>query len=103
MNVHRRLFAIARRAAPVVLFLDEIDTITGSRDFGGSKDSSEAVSRRALSTLLNEMDGVGHAGAVGGVGANTVVVVAATNRPWALDPALLRPGEHHHPRLRVGS
>lgn len=75
----RSAFSVARSCSPSILFLDEIDTLCG----GKTRDNE--VSSRVLSTLLNEMDGVtGRGGAV--------IVVAATNRPDALDDALVRPG-----------
>jgi SpoVK/Ycf46/Vps4 family AAA+-type ATPase len=90
----RHIFATARRAAPCVIFIDEIDTLVGSRGLGeagtGGSDDSGGVKGRVLSTLLNEMDGVGIA--EGGASGAGVVVVGATNRPWAVDAALMRPG-----------
>lgn len=82
----RTVFARARAAPPALIFLDEIDAIVGSRGIGGtgSGDGGSAVSTGILATLLTEMDGV--------VSAEGVVIVAATNRKEALDPALLRPG-----------
>jgi SpoVK/Ycf46/Vps4 family AAA+-type ATPase len=86
--VIRRAFTLARSAAPCILFFDEIDSICGSGenggDMGGRGSSAEA---RVLSTFLNEMDGVDILGAKDGV-----LVLGATNRPWTLDTALLRPG-----------
>ncbi|KAG7373527.1 ATPase family associated with various cellular activities AAA [Nitzschia inconspicua] len=84
--VIRRAFALARSAAPCILFLDEIDSIfdTGSNSTGGGRGSSAEA--RVLSTFLNEMDGVDIAGKDG------VLVLGATNRLWTLDAALLRPG-----------
>jgi len=88
----RRAFSLARSAAPCVLFFDEIDSILGSDDAdgsghgmgrGGRGSSAEA---RVLSTFLNEMDGVDVKADDG------VLVLGATNRPSALDAALLRPG-----------
>lgn len=78
----REAFARARRAVPAILFLDEIDAIVGKRGIGSS--ASRDVSTGLLTTLLTEMDGV--------AAADGVLIVAATNRPDALDPALLRPG-----------
>ncbi|KAJ1675752.1 hypothetical protein EV182_000650 [Spiromyces aspiralis] len=80
------LFHKARASSPAIIFLDEVDTIVGSRDFSGtgSNSGSDGVQERILSTLLNEMDGVEDA--------KNVLVVGATNRPDMLDPALLRPG-----------
>lgn len=92
--VIRRVFTLARSAAPCILFFDEIDSILGNSDAssgssahgmnrGGRGSSSEA---RVLSTFLNEMDGVDSSVDDG------VLVLAATNRPNSLDAALLRPG-----------
>mmetsp|Transcript_18354 Transcript_18354/g.51147 ORF Transcript_18354/g.51147 Transcript_18354/m.51147 type:complete len:511 (+) Transcript_18354:944-2476(+) len=94
-RVVRQAFHLARSTAPCVLFFDEIDSIFGScggnggdsGDLGGSGRGSSAEAR-VLSTFLNEMDGVDIAGA----GSDGVLVLGATNRPWTLDPALLRPG-----------
>ena len=79
----RELFAEARKAAPAIIFIDEIDTIGrargGARAFGGHDEREQT-----LNQILTEMDGFsGHEG---------VVVLAATNRPDVLDPALLRAG-----------
>jgi cell division protease FtsH len=79
----RELFAEARKVAPAIIFIDEIDTIGrmrgGPRSFGGHDEHEQT-----LNQILTEMDGFsGHEG---------VVVLAATNRPDVLDPALLRPG-----------
>src|SRR3954467_8716364 len=79
----RELFSEARKVAPSIVFIDEIDTIGrargGARAFGGQDEREQT-----LNQILTEMDGVsGHEG---------VVVLAATNRPDVLDPALLRPG-----------
>ncbi|KAK4217839.1 P-loop containing nucleoside triphosphate hydrolase protein [Rhypophila decipiens] len=88
----RRLFQRAREVAPSMIFFDEIDAIAGQRHGfghgGGTGTSSSGGTSHGglnvLTTLLNEMDGFE---ALSGV-----VVLAATNRPQALDPALLRPG-----------
>ena len=79
----RDLFADARRRAPSIIFIDEIDAIGGRRGsavFGGGNDERE----QTLNQLLSEMDGFDQTAGV--------VVIAATNRPESLDPALLRPG-----------
>ncbi|MEM4632394.1 MAG: CDC48 family AAA ATPase [Pyrobaculum sp.] len=76
----REVFKKARMAAPCVIFFDEIDSIAPAR---GSRDGS-GVTDRMVNQLLAEMDGVGTL--------KNVVVMAATNRPDILDPALLRPG-----------
>ncbi len=76
----REIFKKARMYAPVVVFFDEIDAIAPAR--GYSADSR--VTERIVSQLLTEMDGLSRL--------ENVVVIAATNRPDILDPALLRPG-----------
>lgn len=76
----RETFRKARQAAPCVIFLDEIDAVAPVR--GTSTDSG--VSERVISQLLTEMDGLETL--------HNVVVIAATNRPDIIDPALLRPG-----------
>ncbi|KAK3307104.1 P-loop containing nucleoside triphosphate hydrolase protein [Chaetomium strumarium] len=88
----RRLFQRAREVSPSLIFFDEIDSIAGQRSgFGHNSSSSSSSSSsgghggiHVLTTLLNEMDGFE---ALAGV-----LVVGATNRPQAVDPALLRPG-----------
>lgn len=77
----RELFAKARQAAPCVVFLDEIDTLAPAR---GSYSGDSGVSDRVVGQLLAELDGLQ-------VGAE-IIVIAATNRRDALDPALLRAG-----------
>jgi transitional endoplasmic reticulum ATPase len=76
----REIFRKARQAAPCVIFLDEIDSITPTR--GRSFDSG--VTERVISQILTEIDGLEEL--------RNVVVIAATNRPDMVDPALLRPG-----------
>jgi len=78
----KKLFAQARAAAPSVVFFDEIDGLATSRGAGGEGGSD--VSERVLNQLLHEVDGFQPL--------HGVAVVAATNRPDLLDPALLRPG-----------
>ncbi|CAD6890309.1 unnamed protein product [Tilletia controversa] len=75
----RELFRKARAAAPSVVFLDEIDALTTTRG-----DGSGSVGDRVIASLLTEIDGVESVA--------DIVVVAATNRPQVIDPALLRPG-----------
>jgi SpoVK/Ycf46/Vps4 family AAA+-type ATPase len=88
--VIRRGFCLARAAAPCILFFDEIDAIVGTNDksdsLGGANSRVGSTEARVLSTFLNEMDGVD------GSGDDGVLVLGATNRPWTLDSALLRPG-----------
>ncbi|NHV45569.1 MAG: CDC48 family AAA ATPase [Candidatus Verstraetearchaeota archaeon] len=76
----REIFKKARQAAPCVIFFDEIDSIAPVR--GGRFDSG--VTERIVNQLLAEMDGL--------IPLRGVVVIAATNRPDIVDPALLRPG-----------
>jgi cell division protease FtsH len=75
----RRLFRQARKAAPAIVFIDELDAVGATRgnDISGEKDQT-------LNQLLVELDGFG--------GADNVVVIAASNLLEKLDPALLRPG-----------
>lgn len=77
----RELFRKARMAAPCIVFIDEIDAVAG---FRGSFDEGTRVAERIVNSLLTEMDGLQNL--------KNVVVLAATNRPDMLDPALLRPG-----------
>lgn len=78
----RDLFANAKKAAPSIIFIDELDAVGRSRGagFGGGHDERE----QTLNQLLSEMDGFDQH--------QEVIVLAATNRPDVLDPALLRPG-----------
>jgi len=76
----KRIFQKARQAAPTIIFFDEIDAIAPKRgtDFGSK------VTERVVNSLLTEMDGLEEL--------SDVIVVASTNRPDLLDPALIRPG-----------
>lgn len=78
----RDLFSNAKKAAPSIVFIDELDAVGRSRGagFGGGHDERE----QTLNQLLSEMDGFDPH--------EEVIVIAATNRPDVLDPALLRPG-----------
>ena len=78
----RDLFQQANEKAPCIVFIDEIDTIGKKRDNGGMGGNDER--EQTLNQLLTEMDGFD--------GKKGVVILAATNRPESLDPALLRPG-----------
>jgi len=79
----RDLFQQAQKVAPAIIFIDEIDAIGKSRAAGGMTGNDER--EQTLNQLLAEMDGFNSAEA-------PVIVLAATNRPEILDPALLRPG-----------
>ena len=76
----KELFEVARTAAPCVLFLDELDAIGGKRSLNRSSGA-----RTTVNQLLTELDGVGSDN-------EGVFVLAATNHPWDVDPALRRPG-----------
>ena len=91
----REVFTKARAAAPAILFLDEVDAVVKKR----STDGSSGVEARILSTLLNELDGVGISSDVYETTNSNrtseqrnILFVAATNRPEVLDEAILRPG-----------
>lgn len=78
-EILRLVFTAAEAKAPAIIFFDEIDSVASSRS-----DSSHEESQRVVAQLLTLMDGIGSAA--------DVVVIAATNRPDVLDPALRRPG-----------
>ena len=80
----RDLFEQAKKQAPCIIFIDELDAIGKSRASGGFYGGNDER-EQTLNQLLAEMDGFG-------AGDNTIIVLAATNRPETLDPALLRPG-----------
>ncbi|RLF57997.1 MAG: AAA family ATPase, partial [Thermoplasmata archaeon] len=76
----REIFKKAKQASPCIIFFDEIDSICSTRGM----ETGARVGERVLNQLLTEMDGLEEL--------HNVVVIAATNRPDLLDPALLRPG-----------
>ena len=76
----RKIFERARQVAPCIVFFDEIDSLAGKRGI----DAGTKVTERVLNQLLAEMDGLEDL--------NDILIVAATNRPDMLDPAILRPG-----------
>lgn len=78
----RDLFARARQASPCVVFIDEVDTLIPSRK---DTNADSGVSARVVGQLLTEIDGIESGG-------DSVIIVAATNRPDLIDPALLRAG-----------
>ena len=78
----RSIFQDARAAAPCVIFFDEFDALGGRRTSGGG--GSQAM-RMVVTQLLEELDGVTSEN-------DGVYFLAATNRPWDIDPALRRPG-----------
>ncbi len=80
----RRVFQKARDAKPCIVFFDEMDSVAPAR---GEKGDSGGVMDRIVSQLLAEIDGM--------QSGSDVFVIAATNRPDLLDPALLRPGRYY--------
>ncbi|ESW25502.1 hypothetical protein PHAVU_003G041700 [Phaseolus vulgaris] len=78
----RKTFQRARLAAPSIIFFDEADVVAAKR--GDSSSNGATVGERLLSTLLTEIDGLEEA--------KGILVLAATNRPYAIDAALMRPG-----------
>jgi transitional endoplasmic reticulum ATPase len=83
-RIVRELFHKAQNNLPAILFFDELDALVCDRGDGGDDSSSGGMELRVLATLLNEMDGVSEQ--------EGLLVVAASNRPAAIDKALLRPG-----------
>lgn len=81
----RDLFEQAKQKAPCIIFIDELDAIGKSRGGGNGFIGGNDEREQTLNQLLTEMDGFA-------AGDATVIVLAATNRPETLDPALLRPG-----------
>lgn len=77
----RKVFRKARTASPAIIFFDEIDSLVPKRGIGYG---DSGVTNRVISQLLTEMDGISNL--------EDVVVLAATNRPDIVDPAVLRPG-----------
>ncbi len=77
----REVFRKARMAAPAVIFFDEVDSLSPRRGLGFA---DSGVTERVISQLLTEMDGL--------ITLEDIVVIAATNRPDIVDPAVLRPG-----------
>ena len=98
LRMHRAPPPQAREAAPAIVFIDEIDALGAKR--GAASDGGDgAVAERALSTLLNEVDGVGRdgargegAGEAGGDARSFVFLLGCSSRPEMIDAALLRPG-----------
>jgi ribosome biogenesis ATPase len=78
----RQVFERARSSSPCIVFFDELDSLCPKR--GGSDSSGGGVSERVVNQLLTEMDGLDSR--------RSVFVIAATNRPELIDPAMLRPG-----------
>ncbi|KIW67308.1 hypothetical protein PV04_06572 [Phialophora macrospora] len=81
----RQVFTRARSSVPVIIFFDELDALVPTRDGGSGGGGGSEASARVVNTLLTELDGVGHS-------REGIYVIAATNRPDIIDPAMLRPG-----------
>ena len=80
----RSLFGEAKKNAPCIVFIDEIDAVGRSRSSGGNRGGGNDEREQTLNQILTEMDGF--------EGNSGVIVIAATNRADVLDSALLRPG-----------
>ena len=80
----RQVFQRANSSAPCIVFFDELDSLAPRRGGDGSGGSSSGVSERVVNQLLTELDGLETR--------KDVLVIAATNRPDIIDPAMLRPG-----------
>nr|CCA19969.1 ribosome biogenesis ATPase RIX7 putative [Albugo laibachii Nc14] len=80
----RQVFQRARASSPCVIFFDELDALCPRRSNGMGYDSGNSVTERVVNQLLTEMDGLDSR--------KNVFVIAATNRPDIIDPAMLRPG-----------
>ena len=85
----RSMFEVARENAPTILFIDEIDSLTPNRD--GGSDNGQSI-QRMIAELLVQWDGVATDCAGGENVISDVLVFGATNRPWAIDPAIMRAG-----------
>lgn len=81
----RQVFTRARSSVPVIIFFDELDALVPTRDGGSGSGGGGEASARVVNTILTELDGVGHS-------REGIYVIAATNRPDIIDPAMLRPG-----------
>ncbi|KAF1323580.1 Ribosome biogenesis atpase rix7, partial [Globisporangium splendens] len=80
----RQVFQRARASSPCVVFFDELDALAPRRSGGAGSEGGNGVSERVVNQLLTEMDGLDSR--------KNVFVIAATNRPDIIDPAMLRPG-----------
>lgn len=81
----RALFDLAREQKPAIIFVDEIDALLPIRSDGGGGGGSSGSGNRVVGEFLTQLDGVGR-------DQKNVLFLGATNRPWALDPAVLRTG-----------
>ena len=86
----KAVFTLARRLAPCVIFIDEVDSILSSRE-GGSDDSASGTLTSVKTTMMSEWDGLNPGTNGGGAtGGDRVIVIGSTNRPFDLDEAVLR-------------
>jgi SpoVK/Ycf46/Vps4 family AAA+-type ATPase len=86
----KAVFTLARRLAPCVIFIDEVDSILSSRE-GSADDSAHGTLTSVKTTLMSEWDGLNSGtNGKGEAGSNRVVVIGSTNRPFDLDEAVLR-------------
>ena len=90
----KRIFEKARKSAPSIVFIDEIDSVAPNRNYSDMGGRSSSSGMNAVNQILSEMDGIQEL--------NDVVVIGATNRPDILDTALMRPGRFDR-ILLVGS
>lgn len=86
----KAVFTLARRLAPCVIFIDEVDSILSSRE-GSGDDSAHGTLTSVKTTMMSEWDGLNSGtNGKGEAGSNRVVVIGSTNRPFDLDEAVLR-------------
>lgn len=85
----RELFSTARQATPCIIFVDELDALVSNRASEGGDAGAHSPESRVLATFLTELDGIQG-------GTQGMVFIGATNRPWAIDVALLRQGRLEH-------
>jgi SpoVK/Ycf46/Vps4 family AAA+-type ATPase len=87
----KAVFTLARRLAPCVIFIDEVDSILSSREGSSSDDSAHGTLTSVKTTMMAEWDGLNSGtNGVGEAGSDRVVVIGSTNRPFDLDEAVLR-------------
>lgn len=84
----KAVFTLARRLAPCVIFIDEVDSLLSSRE-GSSDDSAHGTLTSVKTTMMSEWDGL-NSGTNGIAGSDRVIVIGSTNRPFDLDEAVLR-------------
>jgi SpoVK/Ycf46/Vps4 family AAA+-type ATPase len=86
----KAVFTLARRLAPCVIFIDEVDSLLSSRE-GSSDDSAHGTLTSVKTTMMSEWDGLNSGtNGLGEAGSDRVVVIGSTNRPFDLDEAVLR-------------